>query len=122
MRRLAGDLQLQNQACEIRIRAERRAGQLLLDMEKNPGTRGTGIPWKDGTKVERSSMPTVHPPKLEDFGISKDQSSPSGNGWLCWLANPHLSVRSFKRVRRMANSPTRLYFARSGRSRRRQRC
>jgi hypothetical protein len=73
--RLAGDLQLQNQACEIRIRAERRAGQLLLDMEKNPGTRGTGRPRKDGTKVERSSMPTAHPPKLEDFGVTKDQSS-----------------------------------------------
>jgi len=73
--RLAGDLQLQNQACEIRLRAERRAGQLLLDMEKNPGTRGTGRPRKDGTKVERSSMTTAHPPKLEDFGVTKDQSS-----------------------------------------------
>ena len=73
--RLAGDLQLQNQACEIRLRAERRAGQLLLEMEKNPGTRGTGRPRKDGTKVERSSMTTAHPPKLEDFGVTKDQSS-----------------------------------------------
>jgi hypothetical protein len=73
--KLAGDLQLQNQACEIRLRAERRAGQLLLDMEKNPGTRGTGRPRKDGTKVERSSMTTTHPPKLEDFGVTKDQSS-----------------------------------------------
>jgi hypothetical protein len=36
----AGDFELQNQAAEIRLRAERRAGQLLLDMEKNPGTRG----------------------------------------------------------------------------------
>lgn len=27
----AGDFELQNQACEIRIRAERRAGELLVD-------------------------------------------------------------------------------------------
>ena len=52
--KLAGDLELQNQACEIRIRAERRAGQLLIDMEKNPGTRGEGRPRKDGTKIRRS--------------------------------------------------------------------
>jgi len=38
--KLAGDLDMQNMAAEIRIRAERRAGQLLLEMEKNPGTRG----------------------------------------------------------------------------------
>jgi hypothetical protein len=73
--KLAGDLDMQNMAAEIRIRAERRAGQLLLDMEKNPGTRGTGRPRKDGTKFERSSMTTAHPPKLEDYGITKDQSS-----------------------------------------------
>jgi hypothetical protein len=36
--KLAGDLDMQNMAAEIRIRAERRAGQLLSDMEKNPGT------------------------------------------------------------------------------------
>jgi hypothetical protein len=40
--KLAGDLDMQNMAAEIRIRAERRAGQLLSDMEKNPGTRGEG--------------------------------------------------------------------------------
>jgi hypothetical protein len=70
----ARDLQLQNMAAEIRIRAERRAGQLLLDMEKNPGTRGEGRPRKDGTK-RRSSRPTANPPTLEDIGISKDQSA-----------------------------------------------
>jgi hypothetical protein len=73
--RLAGDLDMQNMACEIRLRAERRAGQLLLEMEKNPGTRGTGRPRKDGTKFERSNTTTAHPPKLEEIGISKDQSS-----------------------------------------------
>jgi hypothetical protein len=71
----AGDFELQNQAAEIRIRAERRAGQLLLEMEKNPGTRGEGRPRKDGTKSRQSSRATAYPPKLEDIGVSKDQSS-----------------------------------------------
>lgn len=73
--RLAGDLQLQNQACEIRIRAERRAGQLLLDMEKNPGTRGAGRPRKDGSRITQSRASTANPPKLDEIGITKDQSS-----------------------------------------------
>jgi hypothetical protein len=73
--KLAGDLQLQNQACEIRLRAERRAGQLLIEMEKNPGTRGEGRPRKDGTKIRRSGVRTAYPPTLDQIGISKDQSS-----------------------------------------------
>ena len=70
----AGDFELQNQAAEIRIRAERRAGQLLADMTKNPGTRGEGRPRKDGTKTRRSSTTTTYPPTLDEIGISKDQS------------------------------------------------
>jgi hypothetical protein len=73
--KLAGDVEMQNMAAEIRIRAERRAGQLLLDMEKNPGTRGEGRPRKDGTKIRRSSSASAYPPKLEEIGITKDQSS-----------------------------------------------
>jgi hypothetical protein len=72
--KLAGDLDMQNMAAEIRIRAERRAGQLLLEMEKNPGRRGAGRPRKDGTK-RRSGVPTAYPPTLDQIGISKDQSS-----------------------------------------------
>src|ERR1700751_3216659 len=71
----AGDFELQNQAAEIRIRAERRAGQLLSDMEKNPGRRGEGRPRKDGTKVTRSASASAYPPTLDEIGISKDQSS-----------------------------------------------
>jgi hypothetical protein len=70
----AGDFGLQNQAAEIRLFAERRAGRLLLDMAKNPGTKGEGRPRKDGRK-RRSSSTTTNPPKLSDLGISKDQSS-----------------------------------------------
>ncbi len=70
----AGDFELQNQAAEIRLLAEHRAGRLLLDMAKNPGARGEGRPRKDG-KLRRSSSTTAYPPKLNDLGISKDQSS-----------------------------------------------
>src|ERR1700674_3274110 len=73
--KLAGDLQLQNQACEIRLRAERRAGQLLLEMEKNSGTRGAGRPRKDGTRFGRSNTSTAQKPTLEENGVTKDQSS-----------------------------------------------
>jgi len=64
--KLAGDLGSHVLHVEIGIRAERRAGQLLSDMEKNPGTRGEGRPRKNGTKVfTRSSRTTAYPPKLE---------------------------------------------------------
>jgi len=72
----AGDYDLQNQAAEIRLFAERRAGELLADMAKNTGTRGEGRPRRDGTKIRRSSSTTAYPPpKLDDIGITKDQSS-----------------------------------------------
>src|SRR5438876_1427854 len=38
-------------------------------------SRGEGRPRKDGTKFTRSSRTTAYPPKLEDIGITKDQSS-----------------------------------------------
>ena len=49
---------------EIKLRAERRAGELLQDTEFQHGSRGVG------KKVE--SKPTT---SLSDMGISKDQSS-----------------------------------------------
>lgn len=73
--KLAGDFELQNQAAEIRLRAERRAGQLLLEMEKNPGTRGAGRPRKDGTRITWSKISTANAPRLEEIGVTKDQSS-----------------------------------------------
>ena len=59
----ARDLEMQNMAAEIRIRAGRRAGQLLSYMAKNPGTRGEGRPLKDGTKSRRSSSATRRVPE-----------------------------------------------------------
>jgi hypothetical protein len=71
----AGDLTLQNQAAEIRILSERRAGQLLVEMAKNPGVRGEGRPRQDGSRIRLSKGTTAYPPKLEDLGITRDQSS-----------------------------------------------
>ena len=71
----ARDYDLQNRAATIRLLAERRAGQLLIDMEKNPGTRGAGRPRRDGTSKRRYSRATTKPPTLEELNISKVQSS-----------------------------------------------
>ena len=49
-------------ACEIRLRAERKAGQLLKAMEKNKG----------GQPKNRSTDTTG---TLQELGVSKDQSS-----------------------------------------------
>jgi hypothetical protein len=67
----AGDYALQNQAAEIRLLAERRAGQLLVDMQV------TGQRWRQErgrpTKVYPSS--THMPTTLPKLGISRNQSS-----------------------------------------------
>ena len=62
----AGDFELQNQACEIRIRAERRAGELLVDMESS-GERQS----KERGRPAKVSSPTT----LPKLGITRDQSS-----------------------------------------------
>jgi len=62
----AKDRQLIEHATEIRLRAERRAGELLAEMDKNKGA----IPGKTGRKGRPVLDPT---PKLSDLGISKDQ-------------------------------------------------
>lgn len=70
----ARDYDLQNRAATIRLLAERRAGQLLLDMTKNPGAKGIGRPSKGGSRV-RYPKATAIPPTLEELNISKVQSS-----------------------------------------------
>lgn len=55
-----------NMCAEIKLRAERKAGLLLAEMPKNPGARNLG-----GIK----EIPPELPPKLDDLGISKLQSS-----------------------------------------------
>jgi hypothetical protein len=60
-------LDMQNRCAEIRIRAERRGGDMLKAMEKHPPGP---IPMGD-----RSHDATDLPPSLADLGISKSQSS-----------------------------------------------
>jgi hypothetical protein len=64
----AKDRQLIEHATEIRLRAERKAGELLAEMDKNKGA----IPGKTGRKGQPVLDPT---PKLSDLSITKDQSS-----------------------------------------------
>lgn len=61
-------LEMQNRCAEIKIRAERRAGEILFVMEKNPGGQ-----------VEHESYlsfeSTPRAQKLSDIGLSRNQSS-----------------------------------------------
>ena len=56
-------LEAANAAAEIKLRAERKAGEMLAVMDKNPGSRND------------AGGNTPLPPKLEDLGIDKMQSS-----------------------------------------------
>jgi hypothetical protein len=68
----ARDRVLIDHATEIKLRAERRAGELLREMEKNKGARSQSHP-KTGGNGKR---PPVDPtPTLADLGVSKSQSS-----------------------------------------------
>jgi hypothetical protein len=70
--RQAKDRDMITWATEIKIRAERRVGQLLREMEKHPGLPGPGrgrkTPSRNGDRV--SGIPT-----LRQLHISPDQSS-----------------------------------------------
>ena len=60
-------LEAQNDAAEIKLRAERRAGELLAAMAKHPA----GRPSENRSHAATDFLP----PRLEDLGISKGQSS-----------------------------------------------
>src|SRR5438132_14074852 len=62
LRQAGESLEMRNWCAEIKIRAERRAGELLQEMEKHP-------PGPD-----QSEPQTDLPPRLRDLGFSKDQS------------------------------------------------
>jgi len=68
--RQAKDAELLCQAVEIRLIAERKAGQLLIDMAKN----GERLTSKDTLRRGLSVRPR-EAPKLDDLGINKTQSS-----------------------------------------------
>jgi phage N-6-adenine-methyltransferase len=69
--RQAKDTELLQHATEIRLRAERRAGELLADAPKAVGGEHGGKSRIDGSRVQPSN-PT---PTLADLGVTKTQSS-----------------------------------------------
>ena len=71
----SGDYELQNKAAEIRLFAERRAGELLAEMAMHPGFRGQGRPRRDGARIVRSNGATACPATLEVTGVIKDPPS-----------------------------------------------
>lgn len=67
MKQAGESLEMQNAVAEIKLRAERKAGELLQEMPKNEGQlkRGANLPQSHDVTTE----------KLSDLGIGKMQSS-----------------------------------------------
>jgi hypothetical protein len=63
MRQRDRSLEAQNAAAEIKLWAERRAGELLREMPKNKGSRGKGVSLHDAST-----------PRLSDLGIDQTES------------------------------------------------
>lgn len=66
----AKDRELIRSATEIRLRAERRAGELLHDLKRNKQREAKG-----GDRKSKSNKATLIQPKLSDLGVTKQQSS-----------------------------------------------
>ena len=79
--RQAKDTKLIGYATEIRLRAEKRAGELIAGMKKNEGTRSQKIPSGPGrgkkSKTGGSDLqpPVSDNPTLKSLGLTKTQSS-----------------------------------------------
>lgn len=72
--RQAKNLDAERHAAEIRVRAERRCGELLSEMPKATGAAGLGINQYTPEEV-RYTETTAPTSTLSDFDISKNQSS-----------------------------------------------
>ena len=80
-------LDVQNDAAELKLRAERKAGQLLRAMEKAKGSAGQGRP---SSKGGRTMQPPKTTPTLRELGLTKSQSAR-------WQLTATLPVRIFER-------------------------
>lgn len=70
--RQAKNTEAERQACEIRLRAERRCGKLLKEIEKAKGARG------NASNQYQKAVPSGDfraPKHIADYGLSYDQSS-----------------------------------------------
>jgi hypothetical protein len=67
--RQAKDTEMIQWVTEIKVRAERKAGELLASMDKNTGAMGVGSNQHEVRSYDATA------PKLSDLGISKDNSS-----------------------------------------------
>ena len=63
LKRAGASLELQNEAAEVKLWAERAGGQLLAKMEKQHGARPADTGFHDET-----------PPSLSDLGLEKNRS------------------------------------------------
>jgi hypothetical protein len=66
--RQAHNIEAERQCCEVRLRAERKAGQLLAKMDKAKGGARKGV-------GRRGGMPSDGPTPLSALGITRDQAS-----------------------------------------------
>jgi hypothetical protein len=71
--RQAQNLEAERKACEVRLRAERRCGEILNAM-KEAGAMAKGT-LKEGQQLPQSHAATTESKTLADLGISKTQSS-----------------------------------------------
>src|ERR1041385_1275040 len=69
--RQAKNIEAERRACEVRLRAERKVGALLSEMEKAKGTAGMGRSPLGG---RTTAPPKETVPTLRDLGISKQKS------------------------------------------------
>lgn len=67
--RQAKDTEMIQWVTEIKVRAERKAGEMLSSMEKHPGAKGVG------SNQHEVRSHDVTAPKLSDLGITKNESS-----------------------------------------------
>lgn len=64
----------QNDAIEVQLLAERKAGEMLSEMPKNTGVRGQ-LKGRDASGGILQEPPETQTPTLEELGISKSESS-----------------------------------------------
>ena len=71
----ANDTSLVEWATEIKVRAERRAGEMLCEMEMRKGGHEMKAPSRDQAEMLPSHDARAIPPKLSDLGITYSDSS-----------------------------------------------